>query len=81
MSYLASRIKFLSILEENARKPQAQVVNSEAIASMLGLSINETRQLIRCLNDMEVIQSDLEADRSLITQKGISMLERHYSSL
>jgi len=53
------------------------VVDSESIANRLNMSIRETRQMIKCLNDMEVIQSDLEGQLSLITQKGMHWLERY----
>ena len=77
MSLFASQIKFLSILAENSRKPQPEVVGSEAIADRLNMSLGETRQMIKCLNDMGVIQSDLEGQLSLITQKGMHWLERY----
>lgn len=76
MSLFASQLKFLSILAENSRKPYPEVVDSEAIADRLNLSLGETRQMIQCLNDMGVIQSDFEGHRSLITQKGMHWLER-----
>ena len=77
MSLFSSQIKFLSILAENSRKPYPEVVDSESIANRLNMSIRETRQMIKCLNDMEVIQSDLEGQLSLITQKGMHWLERY----
>ncbi len=77
MSLFTHQIKFLSILAENSKKPQPKVVYSEEIAQRLNMSLNETRQMIRCLNDKEVIESSVEGDLALITQKGIHWLERY----
>ena len=56
MSLFACQLKFLSILAENSRRPHPEVVNSESIANRLNMSLGETRQMIKCLNDMGVIQ-------------------------
>ena len=77
MSLFASQLKFLSILAENSRRPYPGVVDSETIASRLNLSLGQTREMIKCLNDMGVIQSDMEGQLSLITQKGMLWLERY----
>ncbi len=52
MSLFVCQLKFLSILAENSRKPHPEVVDSQAIANRLNMSLGETRQMIRCLNDM-----------------------------
>jgi CTP-dependent riboflavin kinase len=77
MSLFTSQIKFLSILAENSKKPYAEVVYSEEIAQRLDMSLTDTHQMIRCLNDMEVIESNMEGHLSLITQKGIHGLEKY----
>ncbi len=77
MSLFASQMQLLSILAENSRKPYPAVVDSEAIAARLNISLGKTREIIRCLDYMGVIQSDLEGRRSLITQKGMHWLERY----
>lgn len=75
MSLLARQLKFLSILAENSRRPCPEVVDSEVIAQRLNMKVQDTRQMIKCLNDMGVIQSDMEGKLSLITQKGMQWLE------
>ncbi|MEE4242368.1 MAG: Lrp/AsnC family transcriptional regulator [Desulfopila sp.] len=77
MSFFTGRLQFLAILAENARRPYPDVVGSEAIAAKLNISLGETRQMIKCLNDMGVIESDFEGQHSLITQKGMQWLERY----
>jgi len=77
MSLFASQLKFLSILEENSRRPNPALVDSATIASRLNMSLGQTREMIKCLNDMGVIESDFEGQLSLITQKGIHWLERY----
>jgi len=77
MSLFTSQIRFLSILAENSKKPYARAVYSEEIAHRLDMSLADTHQMIRCLNDMEVIESNMEGHLSLITQKGILWLEKY----
>jgi predicted transcriptional regulator len=77
MSLFAGRLQFLSILAENSRKPYPAVMDSELIAGRLNMSLGEIRQLIKYLDDMGVIQSDLEGRLSLITQEGMHWLERY----
>ncbi len=77
MSLFANQMQFLSILAENSRKPYPTVVDTKAIAARLNISLGKTREIIRCLDYMGVIQSDLEGQRSLITQKGMHWLERY----
>ncbi|HKJ64322.1 MAG TPA: hypothetical protein VJ969_02905, partial [Desulfopila sp.] len=60
MSLFASQMQFLSILAENSRKPYPTVVDTKAIAARLNISLGKTREIIRCLDYMGVIQSDLE---------------------
>lgn len=76
MSLFASKLKLLSILAENTRKPYPEVVNSESIADKLAIGLGETRQMIQCLNSMGAIQCDIEGQHSLITQKGMHLLEK-----
>ncbi len=77
MSLFTSQVKFLSILAENSKQPQPKVVYSEEIANRLNMNINETQQMIKYLNDMGVIESNIEGRLSLITQKGIHWLEKY----
>jgi len=77
MSLFASQLQYLSILAENSRTPYPNVVDSEAIANRLNMSLSDTRQMVKSLNDIGVIESDLEGELSLITQKGIHWLERY----
>jgi len=77
MSHFVSQMQLLSILAENSRKPYPEVVDSESLAARLNLSLGKTREIVRCLDYMGVIQSDLEGRRSLITRKGIHWLERY----
>ncbi len=77
MSLFACQLRYLSILAENCRKPYPDVVDSETIAKRLNLSLRETTEMIKSLNDVGVVQSDLDGQLSLITQKGMHWLERY----
>lgn len=69
-------MRILSLLGENAKQPNPSIINSETIAEKLHLSLYETRNIIKCLRNIECVQSDLEGNLSLITRKGMQLLER-----
>lgn len=75
--YRANRIqKVLEILAENvAANVQPDLVDSERIAQKLNLSISETKQILKAMQDMGVIESNMETEYSLITRAGLSSLD------
>ena len=68
------KILVLSILCENLKNPQPQVVSIDQIADTLQLSIIETRQLLLKMDEAGEIQSDMEGRYSLITPAGLCWL-------
>lgn len=75
MSMLAYKQRILGILVENLKNSEPQVVSSESISARINLNIRETCQLIKVMNQMGIIESDQEGQRSLITRQGILFLK------
>lgn len=76
MSIAARKLQILHILSQNLKNPNPQLVNSNDIANQLNLSLPETHLLLKVLNDMGVIESNVDNQLSLITQKGMHYLEK-----
>jgi DNA-binding IclR family transcriptional regulator len=68
------KLRVLSILSENLKNPQPQVVGIEKIAADMGLSLGETRQLLLRMDEAGEIKSDMEGQYSLITPAGLGWL-------
>ncbi len=77
MSIGAKKLQVLHILNENLKNPEPQLVRSNDIANQLNLSLPETQLLLKIMNDMGVIESNIEGHLSLITSKGLHYLNRH----
>ena len=76
MSIATRKLQILHILSQNLKNPNPQLVNSNDIANQLNLSLPETHLLLKVLNDMGVIESNVDNQLSLITQKGMHYLEK-----
>lgn len=70
------KIQVLHILSQNLCNPSPQLVDSDEIANRLNISLKETYLLLKIMNDMGVIESNVDNRLSLITQKGLHYLER-----
>ncbi len=70
------KLQVLNILSQNLNNPNPQLVNSNDIASQLNLSLGETHLLLKVMNDMGVIESNVDNHLSLITRKGLRCLEQ-----
>ncbi len=75
MSLLTYKRQVLSILAENLKNAQPQVVDSCEIAERLEMGVKETCQLIKVMNKMGIVESDQDGQRSLITRDGLGLLE------
>jgi len=77
MRLQALKHKVLRLLAENATiNSSPQVMDSDTIAGMLGISLPETTQLLKALHASGVIISNMEGQYSLITQEGIQWLKQ-----
>lgn len=76
MSLETKKLQVLNILSQNLNNPNPELVASNDIASQLNLSLSETHLLLKIMNDMGVIESNVDHHLSLITPKGLHYLER-----
>lgn len=74
MSILTKKQQVLEILYDNLSNPQPQVVNSELIADKLEMSLKDTCQILKIMDRMGVVVSDIEGQNALITQEGLNHL-------
>jgi DNA-binding IclR family transcriptional regulator len=77
MSIQTKKLQVLHILSENLKNPQPQLVRSSDIAHQVNLSIPEMQLLLKVMNDMGVIESNVDGQLSLITREGLHYLDRH----
>lgn len=76
MSIGPQKLQVLHILSQNLSNPQPELVRSDLIARHLRLSLPETELLLKVMNDMGVIESNVDHCLSLITQKGMDCLRQ-----
>jgi predicted transcriptional regulator len=75
MSMLAYKQRILAILAENLKNSEPQVVSSDMLSARINLPIKDTCQLIKVMNQMGIIESDQDGQRSLITRQGMMYLK------
>ena len=75
MSLGTRKLQVLAILSRNLENPSPQLVQSHDIASQLNMSLSETQLLLKVMDDMGVIESNVDNHLSLITQKGLQYLK------
>lgn len=67
--------KVLGVLAKNVEiNVQPGLIDSMFIAHELSMSLPETKQILRTMEEMGFVQSNLEADYSLITSAGLASL-------
>lgn len=77
MSLLANKQQVLEILVENLKNSQPQVVDSQLIAERLNMSMKDTCQLIKVMNETGMVISDIDGRKSLITREGLHCLKEN----
>ncbi len=74
---MSRRIKeqqILQILADNLSTSQPMVVHSETIAAKLEMSIRETCQIVKIMDEMGMVITDGEGQNSVITRKGLDIV-------
>ncbi len=67
--------KVLGVLAKNVEKHiLPELVDSPCIADELEITLSETKIILRTMDQMGFIQSNMEANYSLITTEGLSRL-------
>ncbi len=74
MSLKNKKIHILTILFNNLRNSQPQLVPSVDIAGQMNVSLAETKQVLKSMEGMGVIETDPDLQYNLITQKGLLWL-------
>ena len=74
MSIGAKKLQVLHILSQNLSNPQPELVSSDEIARRLQLSLGETELLLKVMNDMGVIETNVDHRLSLNTRAGMETL-------
>jgi predicted transcriptional regulator len=73
------KLQVLAILLDNLKNPRPQLVRSTDIASKLNISIKEIQQLLKVMDSMGVIKTNVEGQLSLITQEGVQYINQSRS--
>jgi len=81
MSIHTKKQQVLEILYENLRNPQPQVVYSEQISDKLEMSLKDTCHLLKIMDQMGVVVSQMDGHSALITQEGLGCLATSQSRL
>ncbi len=75
MSLEYRKRQVLSVLSDNLKHPQPEVVDSGRIAETLHMGLAETRQIVKILREAGAVESDLDGQYSLITREGLLWLQ------
>ncbi len=71
--------KMLELLAKNAEaRVRPDLVDPGCIANELNLTISETKQILKTMHEMGVIESNMEAEYSLITRLGLNRLDQYH---
>lgn len=81
MSIHSKKQQVLEILYDNLHNPHPQVVNSEQIAGKLEMTLKDTCHLLKIMDEMGVVVSQIEGHSALITQEGLGYLAASQLSL
>ncbi len=76
MSLQSTQHELLRILAENLENPYPQVVASNILADRMNMSLTQIQQIIKSMEGLGVVESDMDGDFSLITLKGVSLLNK-----
>jgi predicted transcriptional regulator len=69
----------LAILASNVRdNPTPHFVDTQLIAGQLGITVQETKQLLRSMHAQGTVESSADCDFSLITPTGLSLHHAEY---
>lgn len=76
MHLQAHKIRILTLLSDNLKEIEPELVPSSAIAGRLNMTLPELRQVLRSMEGMGVIETDPDLQYNLITREGLVWLEQ-----
>lgn len=71
MSMQKLKFRILSILSENLKQAEPQLVPSTAIAGRLNLDMSELQPVLKSMEGTGVIETDPDLQYNLITREGL----------
>lgn len=74
MSLKKNKLQVLAILSENLKKTQPELVPSTVIAEQMNMRLPELQQVLKSMQGVGEIETDLDLQYNLITQKGLHFL-------
>jgi DNA-binding MarR family transcriptional regulator len=81
MHLQAHKIRILTLLSENLKEIEPELVPSSTIAGRLNIALPELRQVLKSMEGMGVIETDPDLQYNLITRKGLAWLEQRAHGL
>ncbi len=81
MSLKEAKIQVLSILAENLKKTQPQLVPSTFIAEQMKISLVHLHQVLKSMQGGGEIETDPDLQLNLITRKGLQYLQNEGMSV
>jgi predicted transcriptional regulator len=74
MSLSKFRLQVLAILADNLKHTSPQLVSSTIIAEQMNMGLSELQKVLKSLEGIGGIETDLDLRYNLITQKGLQLL-------
>lgn len=75
MSMQEHKLRILTVLSDNLKETEPQLVSSETIAGRLNMKMTELQQVLKCLEGHGIIETDPDLQYNLITRKGLLWLQ------
>lgn len=77
MNQMKIKYQILELLADNLNRTQyPNVMDSDIIASELNLPPRKTKDIIKCMRGIGVVESTLDGDYTIITRKGMEYLKQ-----
>ena len=76
MSLEIYKQRVLSVLSENLKSPQPQMLGSSSIAEKLHMKVSDIQQVVKILHEKGAVVCNLEGQYSLITPEGLTWLQK-----
>ena len=75
MSMQEHKLRILTVLSDNLKEVEPQLVSSETIAGRLNMKMTELRQVLKSMEGLGIIETDPDLQYNLITRKGLLWLQ------
>jgi len=75
MSMQEHKLRILTVLSDNLKEAEPQLVSSETIAGRLNMKMPELRQVLKSMEGHGIIETDPDLQYNLITRKGLLWLQ------